>query len=187
MRASEFIIEAKVSIRDQILADVKQHGGSLDDYFVRMTDHDGLGYSARQQFGKSPDMDHPKFDVEYIGQQEGRPALWFYPLEFWLKGSSAYAAEKPYTWLVKLKPNAWLQDARRGDRGIKPAPPGKERVGIMRHSWTPAAIFFKPGWQVVGKYYDYGGQHQRHGEVKGPEAASPPSFFDRIRGYDESQ
>lgn len=179
MRAQEFLVEAKVSIRDQILADVRKDGGSINDYFVRFTDYDQLGYSAKQQFGRSPDMDDPKFDIDYIGQKTGRPALWFYPLKFWLNTPTAYAARNPYVWLVKLKPDAWLQDATMFSRGVKNAPPGKQRVGIMRHSSVPAAIFFRPGWQVVGKYYDYARKHQRHGQVKGrPE----PTFFDRVRG-----
>jgi hypothetical protein len=49
----------------------------------------------------------------------------------------------------------------------------------MRYSNPPAAIFFTHGYDVIGRYYDYAKQHQRHGDVKGrPE----PSFFDRIRG-----
>ena len=55
-------------------------------------------------------------------------------------------------------------------------------MGIMRHSNPPAAIFFEPGFDVVGKYYDYAGQHQRHGQVKG---APKPTFFDRVRGVSE--
>ena len=156
MRALEFVAEAKVSIRDQILADVKKTGGNLNDYFVRFTDYDKLGYSAKQTFGRTPDMDDPKFDIDYIGQKQGRPALWFYPLKYWLKNPTSYAAHLPYVWLVKLKPDAWLQDATMFSRGVKDAPQGKQRVGIMRHSAVPAAIFFKPGWDVVGKYYDYG-------------------------------
>ena len=179
MRALEFIAEAKVSIRDQILADVKKQGGNINDYFVRFTDYDKLGYSAKQSFGRTPDMDDPKFSIDYIGQKKGRPALWFYPLKFWLKNPTTYAAHNPYVWLVKLKPDAWLQDARMFSRGVKAAPAGKQRVGIMRHSAIPAAIFFRPGWDVVGKYYDYGQQHRRHGEVRG---APQPSWFDRVRG-----
>lgn len=184
MRAQEFTTEARVpSVRDQIIADVKKHGGSPDDYFVRFTTVDRLGYSGKQTFGRSPDMDDPKFDVDYIGSGYGRPALWFYPLKYWLKTPTAYAAESPYAWLVKLKPDAWLQPAGRSSSGVKAAPEGKQRVGIMRQSMTPAAIFFRPGFDVIGRYYDYASQHQRHGQVKGPEAAPEPSFFDRIRGY----
>lgn len=183
MRALEFIAEAKVpSVRDQIRADVRKHGGYEDEYFVRFTDADKLGYSAKQTFGRTPDMDDPKFSIDYIGRYDdkrGHPALWFYPLKFWLKNPSTYAADKPYAWLVKLKPDAWLQDARLLSRGIKAAPAGRQRVGIFRHSMTPAAIFFRPGFDVIGRYYDYAGQHQRHGEVKG---APEPSFFDRVRG-----
>jgi hypothetical protein len=180
MRAEEFIAEARVSIQDQILADIGRMGGRIDDYFVRFTDYDQLGFSPKQTFGRSPDMDDPNFDINYIGQKQGRPALWFYPLKFWLRNpDSTYASHNPYVWLVRLKPNAWLQDARMFSRGVKDAPPGKERVGIMRHSTVPAAIFFRPGWQVVGKYYNNQRTHRRHGEVKGRPA---PTFFDRVRG-----
>lgn len=171
------LFEAKTSIKDQILADVRKNGPG--EYFVRSTAVDKLGYSARQLFGRSPDMDDPAFDVDYIGSGKGRPALWFYPLKEYLKSQDLYANENPYVWLVKLKPTAWLQPARRGTKGVSPAPQGKQRVGIMRMSDSPAAIFFEPAFDVVGKYYDYGGQHQRHGQVKG---APPPSFFDRVRG-----
>lgn len=171
------LFEAKTSIKDQILADVRKNGPG--EYFVRSTAVDKLGYSARQLFGRSPDMDDPAFDVDYIGAGRGRPALWFYPLKDYLKSRDLYASENPYVWLVKLRDNAWLQPAHRGTKGIQPAPRGKQRVGIMRMSDSPAAIFFTPAFDVVGRYYDYSSQHQRHGQVKG---APPPSFFDRVRG-----
>ncbi len=77
MRAQEFIVEAQVPpIRDQIVADVRKNGPG--EYFVRVTAVDQLGFSARQKFGRSPDMDDPNFDVDYIGAGKGRPALWFY-------------------------------------------------------------------------------------------------------------
>ena len=180
MKIAEVITEAKVSVKDQILADVRKHGAG--EYFVRFTGADKLGYSARQWFGKTPDADHPDFDVDYIGHGKGRPVLWFYPLATYLeKSGSVYASEQPYAWLVKLKPDAWLQPIKPGERGIKPAPEGKQRVGLLRMSRPPAALFFAPGYDVVGKYYDYGGQHKRHGEVKGPEARER-TWFDRIRG-----
>ena len=182
MRINEILIEAKVpSVRNQILADIKKHGGDINDYFVRFTDTDKLGFSAKQGFGKTPDVDHPKFSVDYIGQGEGRRALWFYPANYYLNDKyGTYATEHPYVWLVKLKPNAWLQTVTKDDVKLEPAPNGKERVGILRMSKPPAAIFFTYGFDLVGRYYDYAGQHQRHGEVKGkPEL----SFFDKVRGY----
>jgi hypothetical protein len=180
MRVFEVIVEAKTSIKDQILADVRKSGPG--EYFVRTTDVDRLGFSAKQRFGRSPDMDDAKFDVDYIGAGQGRPALWFYPLQEYLKSNNLYATESPYTWLVKLQDTAWLQPAQRGATGIAPAPKGKQRVGILRQSNPPAAIFFKPAFDVVGRYYDYAGQHQRHGLVKGP-AQGKPTFFDRVRGH----
>lgn len=181
MKAQEFIVEAQVPpIRDQIVADVRKNGPG--EYFVRVTAVDKLGFSARQKFGRSPDMDDPAFDVDYIGAGRGRPALWFYPVNEYLNAKALYATESPYVWLVKLKDTAWLQPARRGAAGVVSAPQGKQRVGIMRHSNPPAAIFFEPGFDVIGRYYDYAGQHQRHGQVKGPEV-NKPSFFDRVRGY----
>lgn len=180
MKISE-LLEAQVpSIKDQILADIRKHGGSLDDYFIRFTDTDKLGFSGRQWFGQTPDVDHPKFDVDYIGHGQGRRALWFYPLRYFLnENNSLYASEQPYVWLVKLKPNAWMQTVKKGDNTVEPAPAGKQRVGILRMSRPPAAIFFTHGFDLIGRYYDYAGQHRRHGQVKGkPE----PSFFDKIRG-----
>lgn len=180
MRAKEFIIEQ--SVRDQILQDLKKSGGNLDDYFVRFTDIDKLGYSTRQAFGRSPDVDDPSFDVEYIGTGKGRPALWFYPIQYYLKHKDIYGSNQPYAWLVKLKPNSWLQTATDKTNQIEDPPSGKERVGILRLSHVPAAIFFQPAFDVVGKYYDYAGQHQRHGEVKGRPS---PTVMDRLRGVNE--
>ena len=173
------LFEAKVpSIRDQILADVKKHGPG--EYFVRFTDSDKLGFSGKQAFGQTPDVDDPKFSVDYIGQGIGRRALWFYPLNYWLsEKNSPYASDKPYAWLVKLKPTAWLQTVKRGDNQVEQPPAGKQRVGILRMSEPPAAVFFTLGYDLVGRYYDYAGQHTTHGDVKGKPA---PSFFDRVRG-----
>ena len=184
MRIVEILSESKVpSVRDQIINDIKKHGGDINDYFVRFTDTDKLGFSAKQGFGKTPDVDHPKFSVDYIGQGVGRRALWFYPASFYLNNKfGAYATDQPYAWLVKLKPNAWLQTVKSGDKEVVQAPDGKQRVGILRLSKPPAAIFFMPSFDLVGRYYDYAGQHKRHGEVKGKPA---PSFFDKIRGLDE--
>lgn len=185
MRATEFIearrdAAPRLTVRDQIRAAVRQDGGSPDEYFVRHTDVDRLGYSARQRFGRSPDVDDPEFDVEYIGAGQGRPALWFYPLKWYLSQQEAYATDSPYIWLVRIRPRAWLQPVGPRDREVKPAPQGRERVGILRKSTVPAAIFFQPEFDVVDKIYNYAAQHQRHGEVKGAPAAS---FFDRVRGY----
>jgi|688.fasta_scaffold03493_26 hypothetical protein len=177
--------EAKVpSVRQQIINDVKKNGGNINEYFVRFTDSDKLGFSAKQGFGQTPDVDDPKFDVDYIGTGQGRRALWFYPLSYYLKDDKPYASEQPYVWLVRLKPNAWLQKVKHGDNKVVQAPEGKQRVGMLRMSLPPAAIFFTHGFDVVGKYYDYAGQHQRHGEVKGKPT---PSFFDRVRGLGEDE
>ena len=185
MLIADVITEAKVpSVRDQIIADVKKHGGSPDEYFVRFTDMDKLGFSGRQWFGQTPDVDHPKFNVDYIGHGVGRRALWFYPLSTYLdQNKTVYASEQPYAWLVKLKPDAWLQPVRRGDKQLQEPPPGKQRVGILRSSNPPAAIFFTHGYEVIGRYYNYAQRHRRHGQVKGPSAGLKPTLFDRVRGY----
>jgi len=180
MKIAEILTEG-VSVKDQILADVKRHGGSPNEYFVRFTDIDKLGFSARQWFGKTPDTDHPDFSVDYIGHSKGRPVLWFYPLSVYLDDTrTVYASEQPYTWLVKLKPNAWLQTVDRGDKGIQSPPSGKQRVGLLRMSRPPAAMFFTHGYDVIGKYYNFKRKHKPHGQIKGPP---PPTWFDRIRGY----
>lgn len=183
MRAREFLTEAKLPpVREQIVADVARHGGEPSQYFVRFTDMDKLGFSHRQWFGRTPDVNDPTFSVDYIGHGEGRRALWFYPLDLYLDTKrTIYASEQPYVWLVKLKPHAWLQTVREGDRRVQDPPQGKKRVGILRMSQPPAAIFFEHGFDVIGRYYDYAKKHRRHGRVKGP---LPPSWFDRIRGYE---
>lgn len=182
MRANEIIVEARVpAVRNQIIADIKRHGGSLDEYFVRFTDQDKLGFSDRQMFKKTPDVGDPDFDFDALGQNTGRRSLWFYPAAYYLNEKyGTYATDKPYVWLVRLKPNTWLQTVKSGDQQRLPAPVGKERVGILRMSKPPAAIFFTYGFDVIARYYNYAEQHQRHGDVKGRPA---PSWFDKIRGY----
>lgn len=179
MRFTEFVIESKLSVKDQIRADVAKHGGRPDEYFVRFTGVDRVGFSANQVFGRSPDIDDPKFSPTYIGRGKGRPALWFYPLKTYLNDKELYAADKPYAWLVRIRPDAWLQPVTHDTKNKQEAPPGKERVGLIKNIVPPAAIFFKPAFDVVGRYYDYGMMHQSHGQVKG---APPPSLFQKIRG-----
>jgi len=163
----EGIVEAKESIKDQVEKAYIQDGGNIDDYFVRHSRVDKLGFSPKQIFARSPDLDHPAYDIDYIGNSVGTPALWFYPLKYYLQSKELFAEKLPYIWLVKLRPNAWLQPVDRFTKTKKEAPQGKERVGILKNTLTPAAIFFKPAFDVVDKFYDYGGQHKRHGEVKG--------------------
>lgn len=183
MRALEFVQEAQIPpVRDQIIADIKKHGGNLDEYFIRFTDQDKLGFSDKQVFKKTPDIDDPNFDFYALGQNTGRRSLWFYPATYYLNDKyGTYATDLPYVWLVRLKPNAWLQTVNAEDNKAEPAPEGKQRVGIIRMTRPPAAIFFTYGFDVIGRYFNYAEQHRRHGRVLGRPA---PSFFDRIRGQD---
>ena len=178
MLINEVVTETRESIRSQIINAVEKDGGSPDDYFVRFTTVDQLGFSAKQTFGRSPDLGDPNFSVDYIGAGKGHPALWFYPLKSYLKSRDLYATQHPYVWLVRLKPTAWLQPVTDKTTQKQSAPAGKQRAGILRLNNIPAAIFFQPGFDLVGKFYDHSGQHQRHGQVKGAPA---PSFFDRVR------
>ena len=163
----EGIVEAKESIKDQLEKAYLQDGGDISQYFVRSSRVDKLGFSPKQIFARSPDLDHPAYDIDYIGNSVGNPALWFYPLTYYLKSPEVFTKGYPYIWLVKLKPDAWLQPVDRFTKTKQDAPQGKERVGIIRKALTPSAIFFKPAFDIVDKFYDYGGQHKRHGEVKG--------------------
>jgi hypothetical protein len=182
MRADEFVIERKVPpIKDQIIAAIKKDGGDIDNYFVRFTMNDKLGFNSKQWFPKTPDVDDPDFDIDYIGHKTGRRALWFYPLQTYLDSQLLYASEQPYVWLVKKKPNAYLQVVNRGDNKVKEPPQGQERVGIIRMSSPPAAIFFKPAYDLVGKYYDYAGRHKRHGQVKGPPKPIQKTFLQKLK------
>jgi len=105
----EGIVEAKESIKDQLEKAYLQDGGSIDDYFVRSSKVDKLGFSPKQIFSRSPDLDHPEYDIDYIGTGKGSPALWFYPLKYYLKSKEVYTKGYPNIWIVKLKPDAWLQ------------------------------------------------------------------------------
>jgi hypothetical protein len=191
MRALEFIVEGRgPNIRGQIQDAVRQHGGDPRDYFVRFTDVDKIGFSDRQKFKRHVEIDDPNFSVSSLGTSSrggGRRALWFYPLRTYLSMMSQgeYAMEFPYVWLVKKRPDAWLQPiGHRDPREVKDAPAGQRRVGILKGGLTPQAVFFEPAFDVVDRFYDYAGQHQRHGEVKGrPEL----TFFDRVRGITETR
>ena len=186
MRAQDFILEYKtLPVPNQIMADVRRHGGRPEDYFVRFTKVDKLGFSDRQDFKRHLEVDDPDFTITGIGtsgRKTGRRALWFYPLREYLNQTTkgSYATEFPYVWLVRIRPDAWLQPVGHDDeRVVKPAPGGKRRVGLLKGGLTPQAVFFEPAFDVIGKYYDYAGQHRRHGQVKGRPA---PTFFDRVRG-----
>ena len=170
------------SIKDQILMAVKKNGGSIDDYFVRFTNKDKLGYSAKQWFPYVQDVDNPDFDIDKVSNKTGRRALWFYPLKLALDDTrTLYASDSPYVWLIKIKDDAWLQKVERGDNKIKEPPKGKKRVGMLRMSNVPAAIFFEPAYKLIGKYYDYASQHKRHGQVKGKPVPQKKSFLQKIK------
>jgi len=186
MRAHELLLEGRgPTIRGQILNDVYRDGGNFRDYFVRFTDVDKIGFSDQQKFKRHFDLDDPEFTITGLGnslRQAGRRALWFYPLKEYLSRFSQgqYAMDFPYAWLVRIRPNAWLQPIGPRDQPqVKPAPAGKRRVGILKGGLNPQAVFFEPAFEVVGRYYNYAGQHQRHGQVRG---RSKPTFFDRVRG-----
>jgi len=134
--------------------------GSPDEYFVRFTDQDKLGFSARQHFGRTPDIDDPGYDPLALPRPSGRPALWFYPLRTYLRGGDLFASQHPYTWLVRLRPDAWLQQVGREEK--TDVPRGKTRVGMIRRDQgVPMAIFFRPGFDVVDRWYDYGKTHKQ--------------------------
>lgn len=186
MILADFLIERKVpSIRGQVLDAVQRDGGRPDEYFVRFTEIDKLGFSDRQRFKRHLEIDDPDFTITGLGnalKKAGRRALWFYPLREYLKQSAQgqYAMDFPWVWLVRIRPDAWLQPiSYRDERVVKPAPAGRRRVGMLKGGLTQQAVFFEPAFDVIGKYYDYAGQHQRHGQVQGRPA---PTFFDRVRG-----
>jgi hypothetical protein len=182
MRAKEFITEREFrQVKDQIIADVKKDGGNPDEYFVRFTLSDKLGFSKRQWFGRTYDVGDPEFGVDNIDFKGTRRSLWFYPLSTYLNSYHLWASTGPYVWLVKLKPDAWLQKVDRNDKEKLEAPQGKKRVGILRMSTPPAAIFFEPGYELIGKYYDYAGQHKRHGQVKGPPPPVKKTLWQKIK------
>jgi len=181
MRFREILSEGQPPIKDRIIDAIKKDGGNINDYFIRFSDIDQLGYSGKQTFGKTPDVDDPKFTVDYIGALKGKRALWFYPAKFLLSSKELFRTEAPYVFIVKLKPSAWLQTVKRGDKKIIDAPQGKERVGMIRMSNTPAAIFFRPGYQLVSRLVNYKALHKQHGLVKGPPPKSKKSVLQKIK------
>ena len=127
--------------------------GNLDEYFVRFTDIDKIGFSARQHFGRTPDVDDPGFDPMALPRPQGRPALWFYPLRTYLRNRDLFASQHPYTWLVRIRPDAWLQRLGREEKTDVPA--GKTRVGMLRSDQgVPMAIFFRPAFDVVDRWHN---------------------------------
>ena len=152
MRAHELVQErsdARIEIEN--MATILP--GSPDEYFVRFTDQDKIGFSARQHFGRTPDVDDPGFDPMALPRPQGRPALWFYPLRTYLKNKDLFASQHPYTWLVRLRPDAWLQRVGRDSKDAAPA--GRQRVGMLRtDQGVPMAIFFRPAFDVVDRWHD---------------------------------
>ena len=149
MRASELV--ERTDARQEIENMATVLPGSIDEYFVRFTDQDKIGFSARQHFGRTPDVDDPRFDPLALPRPAGRPALWFYPLRTYLRNRDLFRDELPYTWLVRLRPDAWLQ--RLGKEQKDDAPPGRTRVGMIRRDQgVPMAIFFRPAFDVVDRW-----------------------------------
>lgn len=152
MKAAEFVTE-RSDVRTEIENMSVILPGRRDDYFVRFTDQDKIGFSARQHFGRTPDIDDPRFDPMALPRPVGRPALWFYPLQTYLDHPDVYAGHMPYTWLVRKRPGAWLQ--RVGKDPLQ-APNGQRRVGMIRQDQgVPMAIFFEPAFDVIDRWYNH--------------------------------
>ena len=181
----EEIYEATDDIKDQIEKAIIVDGGNWDEYFVRSSQVDKIGYSTKQQYGRSPDLDHPDYDIDYIGSGKGKPALWFYPVSYYLKKKDVFGQEYPYIWLVRLRPDAWLQPVDRFTKSIQDAPQGKERVGILKKRMIPAAIFFKPAFDVVDKFVNYKSLHKPHGLVKGPQVDEEIAYHGTVDDINE--
>jgi len=152
MRAQEFVAE-RTDPRLEIENMSTILPGDLNEYFVRFTDQDKIGFSAHQHFGRTPDVDDPRFDPLALPRPQGRPALWFYPLQTYLRHQDLYAGNMPYTWLVRIKPGAWLQPVD-GKTSKQDAPPGKKRVGMLRREQViDMAVFFQPAFSVVDRWH----------------------------------
>lgn len=151
MKIKELIVERQQA-RQSIENMAAVLPGDINDYFVRFTDQDKIGFSARQHFGRTPDVDDPNYDPLALPRPSGRPALWFYPLKTYLKHPDLYAGHMSYVWLVKVRPSAWLQ---RVGQDSKQPPPGKKRVGMLRQDQgVPMAIFFEPAFDVIDRWYE---------------------------------
>jgi hypothetical protein len=150
MRAQDFVTE-RSDARTEIENMSVILPGSPDEYFVRFTDQDKVGFSARQHYGRTPDVDDPRYDPMALPKAQGRPALWFYPLSTYLRNRNLFASQHPYTWLVRLRPNAWLQRVGKDDK--QDVPQGKQRVGLLtKDSGVPMAVFFRPAFDVVDRW-----------------------------------
>ena len=152
---NEALDEIKITERSDARTEIENMSvilpGSRDEYFVRFTDQDKVGFSAKQHFGRTPDVDDPDYDPTALPGKRGRPALWFYPLDTYLKKNELFASDHPYTWLVRLRPDAWLQKIDREDKDDVPR--GKQRVGmITRSEGVPMEVFFRPAFDVIDRW-----------------------------------
>jgi len=48
---------------------------------------------------------------------------------------------------------------------------------------VPAAIFFKPGYQLVSRLVNYKAIHKQHGLIKGPPPKTKKSFLQFVKQY----
>lgn len=151
MRALEFLSERAERARDAIENIVTM--GNINDYFVRFTDVDKLGYSAQQDFGRMPDIGDADWNPDALPKKKGHPALWFYPASYYLKHKDLFADSRPYVWLVKRRDNAYLQPTQGATR--PEVPPGMIRAGLMhKESGVPVAVFFRPEFDVVDRWHE---------------------------------
>lgn len=155
--------------------------GDLDEYFIRFTDVDKIGFSAQQHFGRMRDTDDPEFDPDSLYDPKGRPALWFYPLRYYLekKKSGLFASENPYVWLVRIRPDAWLQPVK--NRASAGSPPGKRRVGVLKSdAGVPIAVFFEPAFDVIDRWHQP--PQKSNKQAKDADAVNELQILSKVKG-----
>jgi len=172
----------RIPVSQQVKNIMAKHGGTIADYWIHNSAVDHLGFYGGDKNAQSADgwsqparpMKAPvvpgqafsgqlKYGAAERGYQapkdaEKRYGLWFSPLGpnlAHMDGGILPFANK-FTFLIKLKPDAWLQPidllnkARANLVGIKP-PAGKHRVGQYNAN-SKIAVLFEPAFDIVGKW-----------------------------------
>jgi hypothetical protein len=177
-------LNPKLDFYTQITHIINKHGGTINDYLIHNSSVNRIGFyggTPRNPDAKSwekdtrpmsaPVVSDKPFSKQFTGYStpergglgpagsERKYGTWFTPLNKAInviKSKESLPFSNTYVFLVKLKPNAWLQPVDTLSRiktnlvGSKP-PSGKERVGQYSSS-SGIAVLFKSAYDVVGTW-----------------------------------